>query len=179
MEHKLRRWQLLGFLFTSAAGTLLHFLFEWSGELSLVGAVSAVNESVWEHMKLLFIPMFLFALAEASVLGDKFHSFWRAKLAGTLLGLLLIPTLYYTYTGALGWRKVFIDISIFYVAAAAAYLLEAFLLLREPQRLSVLEFPAMLLLVLLALVFLYFTYFPPRLPIFQDPTTLTYGINTK
>ena len=176
MEHKLRRWQLGGFLFTSAAGTLLHYLYEWSGEFPLVGTISAVNESVWEHMKLLFIPMFFFSLLEASVFGSKYQVFWRAKLIGILTGLLLIPTIYFTYTGALGFRKVWIDISIFYIAAAVAHLIETLLLSREHQHPSVLEVAAMLIIWLLALVFLYFTYFPPHLPIFQDPITFIYGI---
>ena len=178
MDQILRRWQFAGFVFTAAAGTLLHYLFEWSGNLSILGVISAVNESVWEHMKLLFIPMFLFMLVEMTVLGEQYRSFWRSKLMGTLLGLLLIPMLHYTYTGALGFRLTWLDISIFYVAAAAAFLLETRLLLRH-SRSGALELPSMLLIWLLAFTCLIFTYVTPRLPIFQDPLTFTYGIPRK
>ena len=175
MDQRLRRWQISGFLFTAIAGTLLHYIYDWSGGLSILGVISAVNESVWEHMKLLFIPMFLFSLIEMTALAEHHNNFWRSKLLGILFGLLLIPILYYTYTGALGIRLIWLDISIFYIAATAAFLLETRLLLRH-SRSGAWELPSMLLIWLLAFAFLIFTYVPPRLPIFLDPLTSTYGI---
>ena len=176
MEKTIRRGQLAAFLFTAAAGTLLHFLFDWSGQIPLVGAVSAVNESVWEHMKLLFFPMLIAALAQRPFLGVQRRDFWCVKFIGIILGLLLIPMLYYAYTGALGIHLTWVDISIFYVAAAAAYALETRLLLPEHRRPCPFEIPAALGIALLAFVFLFLTFFPPPLPIFQDPVTLGYGI---
>lgn len=177
MEAKLRRWQVGGFLWTGIVGALLHFLYEWSGEISLLGIFSAVNESTWEHMKLLFIPMFLFALWEMTVFANRYHCFWRVKLSGILTGLLLIPVLYYTYTGALGINVSWLNILIFYLSAAATYLLETRLFLRQKPCSGVGEFPAMLLVWGIAFAFLLFTYLPPKLPIFQDPISLTYGIS--
>jgi len=177
MEQTIRRAQLTAFLFTALAGTLLHFLFDWSGQFLPVGIISSVNESVWEHMKLLYIPMLLSALAQRSVIGGQRHNFWCVKLVGILFGLLLIPVLYYTYTGALGVHLSWVDIAIFYVSAAAVYLLETHLLLPERRRACPAAFAAAVV-VLLAFVFLFFTYFPPALPIFQDPVTLTYGISS-
>ena len=46
-------------IFVMILGTLLHFTYEWSGNNTFVAAFSAVNESTWEHLKLLFYPMFL------------------------------------------------------------------------------------------------------------------------
>lgn len=176
MEAKLRRWQIGGFLWTGIVGALLHFLYEWSGENSLLGIFSAVNESTWEHMKLLFIPMFLFALWEMTVFASRYPCFWRVKLCGILTGLLLIPALYYTYTGALGIHVSWLNILIFYLAAAAAYLLETRLFLRQQSCSGTGAWPAMLLLWGIAFAFLLFTYLPPKLPLFQDPVSLTYGI---
>ena len=48
-------------------GTLLHFLFDWTGGNAVVALFSAVNESIWEHLKLLFYPMVLFAVASVVV----------------------------------------------------------------------------------------------------------------
>lgn len=52
------------FLFISILGTLLHFTYEWSQNNAIVGLFSAVNESTWEHLKLLFFPMFFLTLFE-------------------------------------------------------------------------------------------------------------------
>lgn len=176
MEQTVRRTQLFGFLFTALAGTLLHFLFDWSGRLPPVGVISAVNESVWEHMKLLYFPMLIAALAQRPVLSAQRHNFWCVKLLGITVGLVLIPALYYTYTGALGIHLTWVDIAIFYIAAAAAYLLETRLLLPEHRQGCPSSLAAALLIAAIAFAFLLFTFFPPQLPIFRDPVTSTYGI---
>ena len=64
MKQSISYWQVAGFLFTSILGTFLHFLFDRSGERLIVAIFSAVNESIWEHMKLIYYPMFLFSLVK-------------------------------------------------------------------------------------------------------------------
>ena len=175
MDTSLRRWQLSGFIFTCITGTLLHFVYDWSGKNSLLGSISAVNESVWEHMKLLFIPLFLFALTEMAIFSDHHQCFWRIKLAGTLFGLTLIPTIFYTYTGAFGVHLTWLDISIYYFAAALVFLLETRLFHRCCRSSAAWEWGSLFLLWVLAFAFLLFTYAPPHLPLFLDPVTFTYG----
>ena len=175
MDTGCRKWQIGGFLFTSAVGTLLHFTYDWSGENPFIGAFSAVNESTWEHMKLLFVPLLLTALA-AAIFGGRCRGYWTAKLAGALAGLLLIPLLYYGYTGSLGVHVTWVDIGIFFVAAAAAFLLEGHLTKHLPMRSGALQAVAAALFIALAVLFVWYTYAPPHLPIFLDPVTGTYGI---
>lgn len=50
------RLNLFRFIFISILGVLLHFTYEWSGDNPAVGLFSAVNESTWEHLKLIFFP---------------------------------------------------------------------------------------------------------------------------
>src|SRR5699024_5363380 len=85
MYKRLRRWEIAGFLLTGIAGPLLHFTYRWSGENRIVAAFSAVNESTWEHMKLLFVPVFLFPLVEMVVLTGRYRNLLAAKLTATLL----------------------------------------------------------------------------------------------
>ncbi|MBR6739015.1 MAG: hypothetical protein IKL99_05030 [Oscillospiraceae bacterium] len=177
MTKTIRRVQLAAFLFTAVFGTLLHFTYDTFPDFPLTAVVSSVNESVWEHMKLLYFPMLAAALAQRLFPSMQRQDFWCIKLLGILTGLFLIPALYYTYTGALGIHLTWLDISIFYVTAAAAYLLETHLLMQEPRRVCRFSRVAMLLTIVLAFVFLLLTYFPPHLPIFRDPVTLTYGIS--
>ena len=61
-------WQVAGFGATALAGTLLHFLFDWTGKNLLAAFFSGVNESTWEHIKLLFWPLFLFGLIQRLLL---------------------------------------------------------------------------------------------------------------
>ena len=50
----LKKFTLGGILWTLVIGTLSHFFYQWSGENFLIGLLSPVNETVWEHLKLLF-----------------------------------------------------------------------------------------------------------------------------
>lgn len=174
MKKGMRLSQLMGFALTSLTGTLLHFLYEASGGSLLTAPFSGVNESTWEHMKLLFWPLLIYAIAQSLFLRTG-RCFWSVKLKGTLLGLSLIPTLFYTYNGAFGTSPSFINIGIFFVAAGAAYLYEARRLGGDNER--CLAPPcAFALLLALGALFVAFTFAPPALPLFRDPLSGGYGI---
>lgn len=175
MRKTLIFWQIAGFIFTGIFGTLLHFLYDWSHQSPLVAPFSAVNESIWEHMKLLFFPMFLFALIENIFIGEQYENFWCVKLSGIILGLILIPVLYYTYTGIFGVSKDWFNITIFFLANAAAYLWETYLLHRN---VSLGLSPQTCFMVLYGITFLFIilTFVQPEIPLFQDPRSGVYGM---
>ena len=124
MKRTVWLWQLIGFAITALGGTLLHFLYELTNKAVWVAPFSGVNESTWEHMKLLFWPMFIFAIIQ-SFFFKGYENFWCAKLYGTLLGLAAIPVFFYTYNGVIGKSPDWINITIFFVSAALAYVCEA------------------------------------------------------
>ncbi|MBE6775545.1 MAG: hypothetical protein E7543_05070 [Ruminococcaceae bacterium] len=175
MEKTLKRYSIIGFIFTGITGVLLHFLYGLTGKSIIVAPFSAVNESTWEHMKLLFFPLLIFAIAEYRLLGKSYGSFWCIKLSGTSAGLLTIPFLFYTYKGALGASADWFNIAIFFIAAAVALLLEMRLL---KQNISCPLPPAVAVgaLLLTAVLFVTFTFAPPRIPLFTDPLTGKAGI---
>lgn len=174
MRKTISFWQMAGVLFTAIVGTLLHFLFDWTGGNVVVALFSAVNESIWEHMKLLYYPMLLFALVEYRAWGREEGRFWCIKLMGILFGLVLIPVIYYSYTGILGVEEDWFNIAIFFIAAAAAFWLgtklfqSGFACPMGPGR-------CLTLILLIAVLFTVLTFAPPRIPFFQDPVTGTYG----
>lgn len=167
-------WQLGGMVFTSVVGTVLHFVFDWTGGNAAVGVFTAVNESIWEHTKLLLVPMALWTLIEAPALRRRHDAFWCAKLRGTLLGIFLIPTMYYVYSGILGVSSDYVNITIFFVAAAIAYRTES-RWLSAPRRTPC---RASLVWAVWGAVFLLYavwTFLPPPIPLFRDPVSGAYG----
>ena len=174
MKRSIGLWQLSGFAVTSLAGTLLHFLYEWLGESICVAPFSAVNESTWEHMKLLFLPMFIFAIVESFFFRDR-KDFWCVKLRGILWGLILIPVLFYTYNGAIAKSPDWLNIAIFFISAAISYIYN----LRQFNKRSVVCKNSKLPIAILSaifLLFILFTFKAPQLGIFRDPLTGAYGI---
>ena len=174
MKKSIGLWQLMGFAVTSLVGTILHFLYELLGESVWIAPFSGVNESTWEHMKLLFFPMLLFAVLQSFFFRDV-PQFWCVKLRGTIVGLFLIPVLFYTYNGAIGPSPDFLNISFFFISAAVAYVYEARLLRKEE---TACPFPrlAFTALCLLGLLFVWFTFSPPEIPLFEDPISGSFGI---
>ena len=169
MKKAIPIWQTAGFVFTGIVGTFLHFLFEITGENVVAGIFSAVNESIWEHIKLLYYPMLVFAAVQYRFLGKEYKSFWCVKLIGMLAGLVIIPVVYYTYTGILGKSADWFNVTIFFIAAATAYWLETKLFQKGfTCRLN--EKIAIAFLFLLGILFTVLTFFPPHIPLFQDPT---------
>ena len=128
MKRQIGLWQLVGFAVTSLIGTLLHFLYELTDGSMLAAPFSGVNESTWEHMKLLFFPMLLFSAVQFAAAGQNYPNFLAVRAVSILAGTLLIPVLFYTYTGVLGHDVTWVNVSIFYVVALAVFLLDSCLL---------------------------------------------------
>ncbi len=175
MKKSLSFWQFIGFLFTGLCGVLLHFAYDWSNKSVIIAPFSAVNESIFEHMKLLFFPMFIFAVAENFILKGDYKSFWTSKFVGITAGLVLIPVLYYSYTGIFGVSLDWVNIIIFFVAAAVSYLLETRLLKRGDKSRKF-EGAALVILCVYAILFVLLTFAPPYIPLFEDPVTRRYGL---
>ena len=174
MKRDVSLWQFAGFSLSSLLGTLLHFLYDWTNEALVTAPFSGVNESTWEHMKLLFIPLFIFALIQHRYFKE-YEIFWCVKLAGIAAGLFTIPVLFYTYNGVFGKSPDWVNITIFFVAAAIAFWLEARLLRSNPLRCRCSRL-CFLVLCLIGILFVVFTFVTPKIPLFQDPLTGEYGI---
>lgn len=112
------KWEAAEAVFAAVAGTLLHFVYEWSGNNRFVAAFAPVNESVFEHLKLLFFPVLLFTVLQYFVLRETGSLILRVKLQSVLAGLLFIVVVYYCYTGVLEKNIAWLDISLFYGAVA-------------------------------------------------------------
>ena len=135
-----------------------------------------MNESVWEHMKILFLPLFVVTLLEMAVFTERYRNFLAVKALAVLGSTGLIPVLYYTYTGVLGFRVTAADIAIFFLAAALSPLLTCRLLERGRLTGSGWQVAGLLVLWAAAFCFVWATYRPPQLALFRDPVTGGYGM---
>jgi hypothetical protein len=175
MKRSVLRWELIGILAISIVGSMLHFVFEWSGGSPLVGVFGAVNESVWEHFKIAFWPTAVYALVEYPFLKNSASNFALAKAAGLYVIPATIALVFYTYTTITGTEILAVDIATFVVAIAVGQLV-SYRILKARQAPAWLNRFSLTMIILLALAFVLFTFFPPHLPIFRDSVSGTYGI---
>lgn len=148
-------------------GTLWHFIYEWSGNNFIVGLFFPVSESTWEHMKLCFFPILLYAPYMNKTLKDKYPSVTASLLCGTLLGTFSIPVIFYTYSGILGRNLMVLDIAAFIASVLTAFF--AVYKFSASGRLIPYQLMLKFLVMLLALCFFLFTYHPPDIGIFINP----------
>lgn len=168
MKKSFTFWQFWGFVFTSVLGTLLHFLYDISGQSIIVAPFTAINESIWEHMKLLYFPMLIWLLVEYRFFANQIPNFRCAKLRGFFVGLLLIPVIYYTYTGAFGVFADWFNILIFFIVAATAYISETKYVASDKKCLLSPKISFAIILII-GFFFVIFTFSPLGIPLFQDP----------
>ena len=169
-----KRWLISGIIFTLVDGTLLHYVFEWSGNSPIAGLFSAVNESTWEHLKLIFWPMLLFGIIEYLAFEKRETNFIPSRVISIIVGMAAIIIIFYTYTGIIGEHYLVADIATFIISVIIAYMVgwklinSNLVFTKKSQALSI------LLLIVLIAFFIIFTNNPPQLDLFLDQSTGTW-----
>ncbi len=170
------RYEMSGFFFTSAAAAILHFLYEWSGKELLTALFSAVNESVWEHLKIFSLPYVVWGFVEIFCAGVPFKRLAASKVIGLYFMIITIPVFFYTYTGIFGKNVAAVDIISGFAITALSFVVSYRLTTAAPY-IERYFTKAMLLFALYCTMTAFFTFAPPRIDLFKDPQTGGYGLD--
>ena len=172
---KLIKYEIFSTLFVLIIGTLLHFTFELFNQNLLIGIFSAVNESTWEHLKLVFFPSFFTTIIGFFILG-KSQKYIRNKLKGVICALIFIVIFFYTYSGIIGKSFIIIDIITFIISIIISEYItfKEFFKFKEINKKEFLIY--LLAWCILSIFFIIFTFYPPHIQLFKDPITNKYGI---
>ncbi|MEI3551036.1 MAG: DUF6512 family protein [Acutalibacteraceae bacterium] len=122
MKKKVLIWEIIGFLTVCALSGVFHFIYDWSGKQAWIGFFCPVNESTWEHLKLLFFPILIFSAIEYIWIRKESKNFIAARVTGTVLGMFTIIAVFYTYTGILGNHYMWLDLVTFFIGALVTFL---------------------------------------------------------
>ncbi len=166
---------LMGILFASIIGTLSHFLYEWSGYNIILGIFTPVNESIWEHLKLLFFPVIVFSVYEYFKRG-KLNSLIVARTCSLFTGMLFIVSTYYTVSGIIGKNIDWLNITIFFVAVILVFILTEILIKNCHKPSNICIAACLILIIITAILFIVWSFYPPKLNIFIDRLTNMRGI---
>lgn len=178
---------IFGGIFVSLAGSMCHFLYQWTNCNPVVGLFVAVNESTFEHTKILVFPVLLFYVVDFTILNfpsffyDR-HSFIIELVAHTIsaavsacVGVFSVIAGYYVLSDWLHYEHMWSDITLFVISAFVAQLMGwvcgSYL---EPTLFKVI-FAAFVILVI-GFCHIHFTVSPPEWQfIFRDPRGF-YGV---
>ena len=171
---KIKTWQIISVVICTILGVVLHFTYEWSGENIIVGLFSAVNESTWEHLKLVFYPMMIIAIIGYFIIGKISNNYWFAQTMGIITAIVLTIMFFYTYTGVIGTNIDWVNIAIFVVAIILGQYI-TYKLLISPKVYNA-ELISIIFLVILFFSFILYTFNPPKIGLFEDPISGSFGI---
>lgn len=175
----IKNLSIWGAVFVIVIGTLLHFCYEWSGNNFIVGLFAPVNESPWEHMKLVFTPIILFAFVDWYYLKSKANNLCFALLKEIGVAIVFILAIFYIYTSLVGHSILAIDILSFVIAAILAKWLGYQILIGKFNKWEFkgLNVISAIFIIIIMIFFIIATIDPPKVNLFLDPVTDTYGIN--
>lgn len=172
----IRNGKLLAFeigqvFFIAIAGSLLHFAFELGDYWKPLAWFAAVNESAWEHTKMYFWPGLAYALAQYTYTRGIANNYWFGKAMALLVTPVTIFVLYFSY---LSWSMadggkptLAIMLTIMFLGISAGQAVSYYILTSPPMGSATRRYATAtygLLLVLFSML----TYFPPKLPLFEN-----------
>ena len=168
---KLALWEIGTVFWVCIAGSALHFAFELSDYWRPMALFAAVNESAWEHTKMYFWPGLLAALVQYTYTRDVANNYWLGKAAALALTPVLIWFTYFSYmswvvaSGGKASLPTMLSIMVFGISAGQA---TSWVVLTRPTlRIATTRMAAGTLTALTA-VFATFTYFPPKVFLFEN-----------
>lgn len=153
-----------------------HFVYDWLPN-GLTSIFFPVNESIWEHMKLIAIPYFLFGIVEYIILTKnkiKPNNFLLQLFLVPLLGIILYLLIYlplYSYFG----ENMFISIALLLFIIILMEIASYYLLKQENIKYQSIIGTVGIIAVLIT--FGYLTYKPIENYVFYDTEHNKYGIN--
>ena len=169
--------EIIGTIFIIVVGSFSHFIYDLSKQNKIVGYFAAVNESTWEHIKLVILPTFLW-------IGIEYHwyigvnNYFFSRFIGLLLMIVLIPGLFYGYQIVTKKNNGLVNILIFIVSVILGQITFS-QLVKINMNSQVLLHIGIVGLISIFLIYMTRTYVPKKNFIFKDPITKKYGINRR
>lgn len=170
---KLLIFQIISTIFVLILGTILHFTYNCSSNNTFIGLFSAINESTWEHLKLIFFPMLITLIIGYFLFKKDFPNYICSKVIAILIAMSFTIIFFYTYTGIIGTNYASLNILSFVIAVILGEYVAYKLTLNNY---TCNKYLYTIILILLTFSFLIFTFNSPKINLFKDPINNSYGI---
>lgn len=168
-----------GIFFIGVMSSLIHFLYDFSGKIKLFAVISPTNESVWEHLKLAFLPTLIWWIISYFLFAKKNNVSCNKWFVGTVIAIIIpqifVMIFYYTYTGAFGFESMVLDILSLFIGIIIAQFI-AMNYCKEKDYKDWHFYLAIIIFVALFASYIIFTFNPPHIPLFYDKSKGVYGL---
>lgn len=155
---------------------LFHFIYEWLPS-TLTATFFPVNESIWEHMKLLFSAVIFYSIIDYIILQKfniKYNNFFTSLFVSALTIIPIYLVMFLPIYYKIG-KNMIITIGIMLIAIIISQAINYNILkLKDCDKINVVS---LILIILSYIVFAYLTYYPIKNELFFDIMEEKYGIN--
>jgi hypothetical protein len=164
-------WEAGSLVVIVLVASLLHFLYELTGFQAWAPVFGSVNESTFEHLKLFYWPAFAYALVQHAYMRDKANNYWWAKAAAIITAPLVLMLAFYFYLGIslpiYGRGFLWADIGTGVLGVFAGNIV-AYRIMTAPEMGKAFSRAGLGICVALGVMFIAFTYNPPRVFVFEN-----------
>jgi hypothetical protein len=164
-------WEIGAFVFIMLTSSAFHFIYELSDFNPVAAAFGSVNESTWEHLKLFFWPGLAYTLVQHAFVKDFANNYWWAKAAALLAVPAGVIFSFYFYLGIAlprygnGWLWADISTGAFGILLGN---IVAYKIMTAPPREKRVNLRGQVVMGVMAVAFVAFTFFTPRFFLFED-----------
>ena len=161
----MKKIKIIGIFVIFSLAFISHFMYDWFSN-SIFSIIFPVNESIWEHMKLIVTPVLFFSIFEYILYNNKkilYNNFILSYVISTIMGIVCYLILYLPVHYLFGHSSIFAILLLFFI----------FILV---ELVSYSNIIGVLSIIVIYIIFGYLTYNPIKNDLFYDIHTKSYGI---
>lgn len=170
----LKKLKILGIIIAFLSCFLLHYLYELL-PCFVVSIFAPVNESIFEHMKIIFSSILLSGVIQKIIVIKKklnYKNICISNVISAFLSIFIFLILFLPIYNAIG-ENLPITLILLFITIVISQIITIYIINKKDMHL---ENISIILVIIIYTIFTIFTYFPLENSLFLDPITLTYGI---
>jgi len=167
---------IIGAIFIFLIGFIIHNLYDWFPNI-LISIISPVNESIFEHIKLIFTSYIIWLIVKYFIYKNnnlEENNLILKEVITTLFSIILFLIIFLPIYNKFG-ENLFITLFIYFISITISQILNYFITIKKESR--ILDIIGVGIIIIFYIITTYLTYKPPINDFFLDPTNNSYGLN--
>ena len=156
---------------------IFHFVYEFLPS-TITAIFFPVNESIWEHQKLIFTSVVMYGIIDYIILTKfniKFNNFFLSLFISAFTIVPIFLMIYLPFFYKIG-PKMFLNIGVMLIAIIISQVI-SYYILKTKNNYYYLNIISFILIIICYIVFAYLTYNPIKTELFFDTEEEKYGLN--
>lgn len=169
-----KKFVILNTILTFIVGFFVHNVYHWLP--SIITTIFPVNESLFEHMKLIFISPIISSLILYFIFKKQnylINNYLFGLMVSIIFNIILFYVVYLPIYYSIG-HSLLMTLCIYFITICLSnYLYYLIIEMNNNYRLNIISFIS---IIVIGAILVYFTYHPLKIDFFRDPETKSYGI---